>query len=249
MLDVEVLITHGLGMLVVAFRLSGLLLFSPVLAGAAVPRQAKIALVFMLAAAVYPGLAVEWQQPLNLSLVTLGQLMVTETLIGAAIGFVASLPIVAAQVAGQIMGQQMGLGLAQVFNPEFETDTGVVDQLMFFSALAVYISLGGLEAIFVAMMNTYDHVPLGGMTLTSIPLELSVGMLSSGFEIAFRVAMPVVAIMVVETVASGVLMKTIPQINILSVGFSIKTLAGLFALAIATAGMYFVLAGEAERVL
>ena len=249
MLEVEPILHHGTSIMVVAFRIAGLLLFSPVLAGAAIPARAKILLVVVFATAVYPALGAGWHEPMHFSLVTLGQLMVTETLIGAAIGLVASLPIVGIQLGAQIMGQQMGLGLAQIFNPEIETTTGVVDQLMFYAALAVFISMGGMEAIFVTMMNTYDHVPLGAMTLRAVPLELLVGTLSAAFELAMRVAAPILAIMLVETIASGVLMKTIPQINIMSVGFAIKTLAGLAALTAASASIFMVFGDEAERVL
>ncbi|MEO1584432.1 MAG: flagellar biosynthetic protein FliR [Planctomycetota bacterium] len=249
MLALEPLFQHGIAMLVVAFRLAGILLFSPMLAGAAIPRRAKVFLVLTLAVAVYPGLDPTWHLPMRFSLLTVGQLMITETLIGAAIGFIASLPILAVQLGGQIMGQQMGLGLAQVFNPELETNTGVVDQLLFFSALAVFISLGGIEAIFGSLIHSYESVPLGAMTLTMIPLDMIVGVLGAGYELALRVAAPVVAIMIIETVASGVLMKTIPQINIMTVGFAIKTLAGLFALGAASAAIFTVFAEEAVSVM
>lgn len=249
MLEIAPLYQHGIAVLIVAFRLAGLLLFSPMLAGAAIPQQAKVILIVTLALAIYPAMPHAWQMPVHFSLVTVGQLMVTETLIGAAIGFVASLPILAVQLGGQIMGQQMGLGLAQVFNPELETNTGVVDQLLFYTALAVFISFGGIEATFAALMNTYESVPLGAMTLSAIPLELIVGTIAAGYELALRVAAPILGIMLIETVASGVLMKTIPQINIMSVGFSIKTLAGLAGLAAAVATIFVVFADEAARVL
>lgn len=249
MLQLEPLFQHGIGILVVAFRLAGILLFSPMLAGAAIPRQAIIFLVVTLAAAIYPGLEQHWHVPLDFNLVTLAQLFVTETLIGAIIGFVASLPIIAVQLGGQIMGQQMGLGLAQVFNPELSTNTGVVDQLMFFTALSIYISFGGIEAMFSALMNSYSSVPLGAMAFTAIPFELIIGTLSAGYELALRVAAPILAIMIVETFASGVLMKTIPQINIMSVGFAIKTIAGLVALAAAVGAIFAVFSDEAQAVL
>ena len=249
MLQLEPLFQHGIAIVIVAFRLAGILLFSPMLAGAAIPRQAIIILIVSLAAAIYPGLHHTWHVPMEFSLLTLAQIMVTETLIGAIIGFVASIPIIGVQLGGQIMGQQMGLGLAQVFNPELETNTGVVDQLLFYAALSIFISLGGIEAMFGALMNSYESVPLGAMTLTSIPLDLILGTLSAGYELAIRVAMPVLAIMIIETVASGVLMKTIPQINIMSVGFAIKTLAGLAALATAAAGIFAVFAEDATAVL
>ncbi|MEL6497493.1 MAG: flagellar biosynthetic protein FliR [Planctomycetota bacterium] len=249
MLELDPLFHHGIAVLIVAFRLTGLLIFSPMLAGAAIPRQAKVILVVTLAFAVYPALPESWQLPMRFSLFTVAQLFVTETLIGAAIGFIASLPILAVQLGGQIMGQQMGLGLAQVFNPELETNTGVVDQLLFYTALAVFISFGGVEATFSALLNTYESVPLGGMTLAAIPLELIVGTLAAGFELAIRVAAPILGIMIIETVATGVLMKTIPQINIMSVGFSLKTLAGLFGLAAAVATIFMVFADEAGGML
>ncbi|MEL6795823.1 MAG: flagellar biosynthetic protein FliR [Planctomycetota bacterium] len=249
MLEVGPLFQHGIAVLIVAFRLTGLLIFSPMLAGAAIPRQAKVILVVTLAFAIYPALPTMWQMPMQFSLVTVAQLFVTETLIGAAVGFLASLPILAVQLGGQIMGQQMGLGLAQVFNPELETNTGVIDQLLFYTALAVFISFGGVEITFSALMNTYESVPLGAMTLTAIPLELMVGTLSAGFELAMRVAAPILGIMIIETVATGVLMKTIPQINIMSVGFSLKTLAGLFGLAAAVTTIFLVFADEAAGML
>lgn len=249
MLELSPLFQHGIAVLIVAFRLTGLLIFSPMLAGAAIPRQAKIILVVTLAFAIYPALPTTWQMPMQFSLLTVAQLFVTETLIGAAIGFIASLPILAVQLGGQIMGQQMGLGLAQVFNPELATNTGVIDQLLFYTALAVFISFGGIEATFSALMNTYESVPLGAMTLTAIPFDLMVGTLASGFELALRIAAPILGIMIIETVATGVLMKTIPQINIMSVGFSLKTLAGLFGLSAALATIFIVFADEAARML
>jgi flagellar biosynthetic protein FliR len=249
MVGIETIYAGGIAVLVVAFRFAGLLLFSPVLAGAAIPESAKIFLVVVLAAAVFPGLEQSWHRPHTFSLLTLAQLFVTETLIGAAIGFVASIPILAVQLGGQIMGQQMGMGLAQIYNPELDANTGVVDQLLFYGALAVFISFGGLEAVFIAMTNTYQHIPLGSMTLTALPLELVVGTLAAGYELAVRVAAPVVAIMLIETVASAVLMKTIPQINILTIGFSIKTIAGLAGLAAATSSIMLVFSDEAARVL
>lgn len=230
MLTLEPIYQHGITLMLVAFRLAGVLLFSPVVAGASIPNAAKVLLIVMFAAAIYPGLTPDWQATPDMSLLTLGQLMFTETLIGATIGFIVTIPIVAMQLAGSIMGLQMGLGLAQVFNPEMGGNSGVVDQLMFYLAVAIFVSVGGLDIMFMSIVRTYEFIPLGHMLLEATPMDMLAGLMHSAYELALRVAAPVLAIMFLETIASGVLMKTIPQINILSIGFAIKTIAGIIGL-------------------
>lgn len=230
MLTVEPIYQHGIMLMLVAFRLAGVLLFSPVIAGASIPNTAKVLLVVMFSATIYPTLSPEWHITPDMSLVTLGQVMFTETLIGATIGFIVTIPIVAMQLAGSIMGMQMGLGLAQVFNPEMGGNSGVVDQLMFYLAVAIFVSIGGLDIMFMSLVRTYEFIPLGHMALEATPMDLLTGLMHSAYELALRVAAPVLAIMFLETLSSGVLMKTIPQINILSIGFAIKSVAGIVGL-------------------
>jgi flagellar biosynthetic protein FliR len=230
MQTLEPLFQHGVTLMLVAFRLAGVMLFSPVVAGASVPRSAKVFLVVMFAAAIYPSLDSQWHAPPDMSMLTLAQIMFTETLIGATVGFIVSIPIVAMQLGGNIMGMQMGLGLAQVYNPIMGGNSGAIDQIMFFLAVAVFVTLGGLDIMFMSLVQTYEHIPLGGMVLEATPMDLITGLMSSAYVLAMRVAAPVLSIMFLETVASGVLMKTIPQINILSIGFAIKAVAGLIAL-------------------
>lgn len=249
MQTLEPIFQHGLVAMLVAFRLAGVLLFSPIVASAGIPVRAKAFLVLTLAAAVYPVVGPAWSADADITLATLGQIMVTETLIGASIGFVASIPIVAMQLGGTIMGMQMGLGLAQIYDPMNGENSSVVDQIMFYLAIAVFLMLGGLDAMFVALISTFDSVPLGSMTLHAAPVELVTGVLASGYELALRVSAPVVAIMFLETVASGVLMKTIPQINILSIGFAIKIMAGLFGLAGALVAIEAVFTDELRAVM
>ena len=231
MLAIDPIFQHGISLMLVAFRLAGVLLFSPVIAGASIPRSAKVFLVVMFAAAIYPSLDPQWHAAPDMTLVTLGQVMFTETLIGATIGFIVTIPIVAMQLGGNIMGMQMGLGLAQVYNPIMGGNSGAIDQLMFFLAVAVFVTLGGLDIMFMSLVQTYEHIPLGGMTLMATPMDLITSLMQSAYVLAMRVAAPVLAIMFLETIASGVLMKTIPQINILSIGFAIKAVAGLIGLA------------------
>ncbi len=246
---IEPIFQHGIVLMLVAFRLAGVLLFSPIVASAGIPTRAKAFLVITLAAAVYPTIQTSWHASADMTFANILPIMVTETLIGASVGFIASIPIVAMQLGGTIMGMQMGLGLAQIYDPMNGENSGVIDQLMFYLAAAVFLMLGGLDVMFMALIGTYESVPLGAMTMQAAPVELITGILGSGYELAMRVSAPVVAIMLLETVASGVLMKTIPQINILTIGFAIKIMAGLFGLVGALLAIEVVFTDELREVM
>ena len=81
-----------------------------------------------------------------------------------------------------------------------------------------------------ALAESFAQAPIGTMSAGRAPLDLIVALTASGYELALRVAAPVMCILFLETLVIGFLMKTVPQLNILSFGFPIKILAGLTAL-------------------
>lgn len=226
----ESLYNHVGPFLMVLFRLLGLFVFAPMLSSAIIPARVRVLLAVILALGVYPTLPGAQQQPMELDLFMLAPAIAGETLIGTVIGLLASLPMYAAQLAGLVMGQQTGMSLGAVFNPALETDADAIGQLLMYVALAAFIALGGLELLFMGVARSFAHVPLGRAWSLAMPLDLMIGIVTSGFELALRVAAPVLCILLVETVVSGLLMKTLPQINIMSLGYGIKILLALVVL-------------------
>lgn len=222
--------------LLVITRLCGLMIYGPVFGSSAVPARYKALLACMLGMATYPVLAEhvggEWRLPLNLW--TLGPLMALEFLIGLVIGYLASLPLLAMQAGGLIMGQQMGLGFAQFYNPAIDDESDIVGQMLFFMAVAGFLAIGGHEMMVMAVLNSFEHLPPGQMAVDVELLQLVGGMLSASIELALRVAAPLLAFVFLETVVMGFLAKTVPQLNIMTLGFPIRILAGT---AIVVAGL------------
>lgn len=214
--------------MLVLTRITGIFVFTPILSSLSIPTRFKAMLSFALAAAVFP-MAEQATLPAQalLDLPTLGLIMFSELLIGVSIGLIASMPIIAVQMAGFIMGYQMGLGLGQTFNPEMEGADGVLDQLLFTMGIAVYVAAGGLDLILIALLGTFENVPTGGFSARDVPLDLVVGLINSGIELAMRLAAPVIGVIALALISMGFVMKTMPQINILSVGFAAKIVAGL----------------------
>lgn len=248
MVWIEPLLGHAAPFLLVMFRLLGLFVFTPLLSSTTLPRQAKVLIALAFTAAVYPALAGPALSP-RLDLVTLAPLMLSEIMIGASIGLMVSLPLIFMQMGGYLIGYMMGLALAQAYNPELDTDSGVLGQLLFFMGMAAFVAIGGLDAVFLALLDTFASMPLGAFASDTMPLELLVGLLGAGFDFALRLASPVLAVIVMILIAMGFVMKTMPQINIMSVGFSAKILAGLATLAAVIFALDSVIVEEIEGVL
>jgi flagellar biosynthetic protein FliR len=143
------------------------------------------------------------------------------------VGWLASLPLVAMQTGGLIMGQQMGLGFARLYNPDLDDEGDVLGQMLFLMALAGFLIVGGHEAMVLAVLRSFEHVPLGGLALDESLLVTVNGVLLAALELALRVSAPVLVVIFLESLAMGFMAKTVPQLNILSLGFPLRILVGL----------------------
>lgn len=215
--------------LLVIFRITGLTIFGPLVGSPSIPIRLKVFLSFLIGAAVYPLLSVEHfaGAPLELSLWSLGPLVATELLIGLVIGFIASLPMIAVQTGGLVMGQQMGLGFARFYNPGIDDEADVLGQILFFLTLSGFLLVGGHVAMVRAVLDSFAYVPLGGFTVDLDVVSLILGLLTAAFELALRIAAPVLALIFLQTVALGFMAKTVPQLNILSLGFILRIIVGI----------------------
>ena len=248
MIVFEHILPHAIGFVAVLCRLGGLFIFAPVLGSQSIPVRIKAMIALVMTAAVYPLVSSAAPAIGEATLPLLGWMIFTESLVGLSIGILATLPIVGMQVGGAMMGHQMGLAAAQVFNPTLDTEADTMGQLMLFVGLVVFLSIGGLEAMHLAVAHSFDRIPIGAFNAGHAPLALIVGALQSGFELAFRIGAPVFCIMLVESIGAGFLMKTVPQLNVLSFGFPLKILLGIFTLIAALSAVGVAGAEEVERV-
>ncbi len=226
------ILEHLLPFWLVAARVSGLFLFAPVLASQLVMRQVRVLLLVMLTVALYPAVAAGGIQTPPLELGTIALVMLGEVLIGLAIGMMATMPLVAIQVAGSVISYKLGLALAQVYNPEFDAQSEVIGQLLYLMGLGLFIQFGGLEHMVVAVMDTFASLPPGTAWVDVAPVELMATLVDAAFVVGLRIAMPVLLMATLASLAMGVLMRTIPQINIMTIGFAIQIVLGLSVLVI-----------------
>jgi flagellar biosynthetic protein FliR len=227
----QYLYQHVGPLLLLLARVGGLFIFAPLLSSGMLPPKVKALLLFMLTLSIYPLVGRLPEAPADI--VALASCTAFEMMIGMTLGLLAALPLYAAQLGGQLIDHQVGMGLAHVYNPALDADSTVIADMILNIAIALFLTLGGLEALLVGVARSVQAVPLGAANLAASPLDLVTSLITSGFELALRVAAPVLGVILLETVASAVVSKTIPQINIMSIGFAIKIVAGVSTLILA----------------
>jgi flagellar biosynthetic protein FliR len=247
--DLKPLLAHVVPFTLVMFRLGGIFALAPTISSTIIPARYKALLTAMLAAAAYPLVAGHITTPSNITIIDLVPLIASEALIGLCIGAIAALPLLSIEMSGVIMGQSMGFGLAQVYNPESDANSEVLGQLLFYIASGIFAAIGGVEQLFGGLLASFKSVPIGAFQVSDTPLDLFVTTLTSGMVLALRVSLPVVAISFLLMVIMGVIGKTMPQLNIMSVGFTIKILAGLGVLVFATTALYETTGDEIRHAL
>jgi flagellar biosynthetic protein FliR len=243
----DAILPHVTPFVLVLSRVGGLFLFAPLLSSPAIPRQVRIVMVIALTLTVYPTVDHAPALELRPDLLGLAPIVATETLIGMSIGLFANLPLMFVQLGGLLMGQQMGLGIAQIINPATNIQGDNLGQTLFLMTLALFTLLGGVELLWGALVHTFAIVPLAAFRLELAPLDVVVGLTQAGFEMAVRVAMPVLVIIFLENIALGFIMKTVPALNILSFGFPIRILIGLIVFVAALDFMRVTIDEELDR--
>jgi flagellar biosynthetic protein FliR len=214
----------------VVFRVAGMMIMAPLLGSAQVPKRVKSMMACVIAAAIVPGLHVRVQMPQTpwgLALAIGG-----EILFGAAIGFIISLIFVAAQWAGEMIGQQMGLNLGQTLNPQYGGSSSVVGDLYFFLALLVFLSIDGHLLLIKAVVDSFDAVPLLSASISKSMVTMLAGLFKSATEVAFQLAAPMIVTMLIVDLILGFVGKTMPQLNIMSAGVSIRSVVGTVVLVV-----------------
>jgi len=216
--------------ILVAARVSGLVVAAPVLGSRNYPVVAKIGLVVLIAYLITPTLPARAEtlpdDPIAFSI--LGG---SEFLIGLIMGFVMTILFAAIQIGGQIVDMQTGFSMMNVFNPALETQFPIFGFFFFIVAILYFFTLNLHHFMLKALAASFEQLPIGGLTLhPELALELQ-RWGNAMFLDGLLIAAPVAAAMFLAYVTMGLLGRVVPQIHLLVIGFPITISIGLFLVA------------------
>ncbi|MDR2158581.1 MAG: flagellar biosynthetic protein FliR [Treponema sp.] len=217
------ILRYGPAFLLIAARALAMIEVAPLLSSDAIPQTAKIALAGFAAYAAFPGaLTAEW----NLELFGLNFLFlfIGEALIGLIMGFYLTIVFSAFSTAGQFFSLQMGFGASETFDPLSQIENPLLGQYLNLVAMLVFLSVGGFRELFHGgfwrSLETINIVSL--VQGRERVLEMLLAGLSRLFLDAIIISMPILGTLFLVSLATGLISKAAPQINILSEGFPIS---------------------------
>lgn len=222
--------------LLVMFRLSGMVMLAPLFGGDVVPARVRAMLSFVLALLVFPLVAPSSPLPpaLGVWVVAAAQ----ELAVGMILGFAAALLFTAAQFAGQLVDQELGLTLANVIDPVSNEQVSVIGQFKMFLGMIVWLLIFGHHSVVQAACDSFSAVPVArGFFGNAAAAQVADTMVRDLFVSAFTLAAPCLVTLFLVTVAMAFLSRVVPEMNIFILGFSFRIIVGLLLL-LATVGVF-----------
>jgi flagellar biosynthetic protein FliR len=197
--------------------------------------QLRVGMAFLIALVTFP---VVWQHTPDgvfsrvfLQPASLVFAVATELSIGWALGWTASLLIWAAQLAGHLIGQDIGLSMGEIFDPMSQSTSSPMSQLFFTLALLAFVLLDGHQQVVLAVARSFQVVPPGSMPWSQDAGVFLTETLGGKIWLAgLQIALPTMVALLLVTVAMAVLARAVPEMNIFILGFAVRIGFGLFTL-------------------
>ena len=208
-------------------RLSGMFAFFPFFSHATIPISIKSAITLFMVFFLFPLIP-----PLDFTpnAVNLIFAILSELLIGLIGGLFLTIVLSILQMAGMQVSFIMGFTMASVIDPQTSTSIPVLSQLLALIGLMVILAFNGHHQMILFIADSLSLLPLGTfypqMNIMTYLLKATTGIFVYGFILSF----PVVGFSLLLDVVFGMLMKTMPQFNLLVIGFPIRIVVSLVVL-------------------
>lgn len=171
--------------------------------------------------------------PVPQTVIEFAWLALLEFALGIALGLGVLTIVGGLQMAGNLIDQQIGMSLGNVFNPQFQTESSLSGEMLYQLGLAVFLIVGGHHLVISALIDTFQTMPVGYAWVSSGAINLLSDLVHQSLVLAVQISAPMMGMMAVIGLAMGFLGHTIPQLNVLVVGFPVRTLVGLLVLGLA----------------
>jgi flagellar biosynthetic protein FliR len=233
--------------LMVSIRFMAMILTASVYMLPSLPNPIKFWLAVMLALIVTPVADVSVPGVLLQNWQYLFIMAGREFLIGAAIGFISSMPLYALQISGFIDGTLMGLNMMNIFDPLSESQTSALAQMKYMLAIWFYLHWDGHLLLANALAESVRLVPIG-VRMWGMPDTLPwLDWIQRAFMTAMKISLPLFGAILLSEVGLGFVARTVPQMNVFVLGIPLKICMGLIILLMVLPTTVDIFHGEIER--
>lgn len=198
---------------------------APILASRHIKQQMKVGLAASIAIVAFPNLPMPEYFPADPRGFVLA--ILSQIVVGLAIGFVSYLVMAAAQFGGEMMDIQMGLSVAASMDPSSGGTSKLLMRLNFYIAMLLYLGVDGHHMLLRALFRSFKVIPVTEFRVSGRLILEFISHTEEIFLIGLQIAAPPLAALFITQVAMGLLAKAAPQMNVFMLSFPMNIAIGL----------------------
>lgn len=212
--------------LMVLIRVSVVLFLFPVFSSAMIPNLVKAGLAMVIALALVPAVPVN---PARFPVTVAEALIfgVSELFMGSALALSIRIFLAAVELAGEMIGFQMGFSIINVLDPQSGIQVSIMGQIGNLIVLVIFLALNGHHALINGMVESFRVVDVGFLSLKKEFMYYVLTLMSDMFVIAVQMGAPAIVALLFTSAGFGIAAKFVPQMNILMAAFPVKIVVGL----------------------
>ncbi len=214
--------------LLILLRVSVVLFLFPVFGSRVIPFMVKAGLALVITLGLYSSVYTNpdlFPEKIFFAPV----IVVSEIFIGLCLALGVRFFFTAVEVAGVLIGFQMGFSMINVVDPQSGSQISVMDQIAYWVVIVVFLLLNGHLIMIRAMVDSFSILPVGQSFHFDQGLFKMIADFGANiFSVSLKMGGPVIAALFFTSVAFGITSKFAPQINVMIVAFPVKIIVGLF---------------------
>lgn len=199
-----------------------------------VPRRITAIIAIFLSLVILPIVPAPLIDAQNMNVLTLIVLMVHELLVGLCLGLAVNVIFAGVQIAGELIGFQMGFSIVNVVDPMTGVDAPITANVLYILAFLLFLSFGGDHMLIKALVESFSIIPIKAGLPHQGFLMAVISYMAEAFVIGVKVAAPVIGVLLLVNVAFAVMSRAIPQMNVFIMAFPVTIAIGLIFLIVVT---------------
>jgi len=222
----EILVSSFVKGILIAMRVAGILFTAPIYNMRAIPGRAKLLLTIVITYILFfmvPNVDVA----LNDNLIMMAAAGLKEMMTGILIGFAMNFVFYGISFAGLLLGYEMGLMIAQMFDPTTDTQANVIGQSLLMIGILVFVVLNGPQFVVQAIAYSFKIVPIGFYPINQALFTLMGKYSAWIFILAIKISSPILVSFFLLDLGAGIIARVIPQMNVFFVVQPLKIELGL----------------------
>jgi len=229
-------------------RVTGLVMIAPVLSQKSAPVNYRALLCFAMAVVLTPP---QWEMrtgvPAPENVTEYAIMLIPELFIGIIIGMGLVIFFSGIQMGGALIGRLCGMMLANVVDPATGVSMPTYSRFLHLLLITIFVCMGGVRMTMEAFLDTFKIIPVGQAPLPDEKAAAAIFELVAGsFYLGMQVSMPIVVSLMLALLVLALVGRAVPQLNIMVVGFGIKSMLSFVLTSIMITGMMYAYTKEID---